>query len=158
DCPGHRLAAGEPLLVARPDHGNPAGSAGVLGVGLGPGVQPGPAGLSDLVLGGVPGVVPGLLPDLHGLRRPPRRTRRRGRTRRHEPQLNRTYRTPTVADVNGEDTIMSDTTTESAQDTVRPFRIDVPQGELDELRRRIEVTRWPTRELVTDRSQGVQLA
>jgi len=50
---------------------------------------------------------------------------------------------------------MSDMATASA---VRPFRIDVPQEELDELHRRIEATRWPTRELVTDRSQGVQLA
>ena len=51
---------------------------------------------------------------------------------------------------------MSDTTTGSAEGAVRPFRIDVPQGEIDELRRRITATRWPTRELVTDRSQGVQ--
>jgi pimeloyl-ACP methyl ester carboxylesterase len=41
---------------------------------------------------------------------------------------------------------------------IRPFSIDIPQGELDELRRRIEATRWPTTELVGDRSQGVQLA
>ncbi len=53
---------------------------------------------------------------------------------------------------------MSDTTTASAGSAVRPFRIEVPQGEIDELRRRIDATRWPTRELVTDRSQGVQLA
>jgi hypothetical protein len=53
---------------------------------------------------------------------------------------------------------MSDTTTASAESAVRPFRIEVPQGEIDELRRRIYATRWPTRELVTDRSQGVQLA
>src|SRR5215470_3606737 len=53
---------------------------------------------------------------------------------------------------------MSDTTTTSAESAVRPFRIEVPQGEIDELRRRIDATRWPTRELVTDRSQGVQLA
>ena len=59
---------------------------------------------------------------------------------------------------NGEDTIISDTTTASAESAVRPFRIEVPQGEIDELRRRINATRWPTRELVTDRSQGVQLA
>src|SRR6516165_12759913 len=62
------------------------------------------------------------------------------------------------ADANGEDTIMSDMTTAAAESAVRPFRIDVPQGEIDELRRRITATRWPTRELVTDRSQGVQLA
>jgi pimeloyl-ACP methyl ester carboxylesterase len=53
---------------------------------------------------------------------------------------------------------MSDTTTASAESAVRPFRIEVPQGEIDELGRRINATRWPTRELVTDRSQGVQLA
>ena len=53
---------------------------------------------------------------------------------------------------------MSDTTAASAESAVRPFRIEVPQGEIDELRRRINATRWPTRELVTDRSQGVQLA
>ena len=52
---------------------------------------------------------------------------------------------------------MSDTTTASAESAVRPFRIEVPQGEIDELRRRVNATRWPTRELVTDRSQGVQL-
>ena len=53
---------------------------------------------------------------------------------------------------------MSEATTVSAQSAVRPFRIEVPQGEIDELRRWIEATRWPTGELVTDRSQGVQLA
>src|SRR5688500_20256830 len=45
-----------------------------------------------------------------------------------------------------------------AHPAVRPFRIDVPEEDLDELRRRIAATRWPTRELVEDRSQGVQLA
>jgi pimeloyl-ACP methyl ester carboxylesterase len=43
-------------------------------------------------------------------------------------------------------------------DSVRPFKVDVPQEALDDLRRRIEATRWPTMELVPDRSQGVQLA
>jgi pimeloyl-ACP methyl ester carboxylesterase len=41
---------------------------------------------------------------------------------------------------------------------VRLFSVDVPQEQLDDLRRRIEATRWPTKELVADRSQGVQLA
>lgn len=41
---------------------------------------------------------------------------------------------------------------------IRPFQIDVPKEELAELRQRIEATRWPSEELVTDRSQGVQLA
>jgi len=41
---------------------------------------------------------------------------------------------------------------------IRPFRINVPEAELTELRRRINATRWPDRETVTDATQGVQLA
>ena len=41
---------------------------------------------------------------------------------------------------------------------VRTFRIEVPDEQLAELRRRLAATRWPSRELVADRSQGVQLA
>ena len=41
---------------------------------------------------------------------------------------------------------------------VRPFHVEVPEAELAELRSRIEATRWPSAELVADRSQGVQLA
>jgi pimeloyl-ACP methyl ester carboxylesterase len=54
--------------------------------------------------------------------------------------------------------------TELAQQTgsdktaIRPFRVNFPDAELDELRRRINATRWPERELVNDISQGVQLA
>jgi pimeloyl-ACP methyl ester carboxylesterase len=40
---------------------------------------------------------------------------------------------------------------------LKQFQIDVPEGQLDDLRRRIEATRWPSKELVGDRSQGVQL-
>jgi pimeloyl-ACP methyl ester carboxylesterase len=40
---------------------------------------------------------------------------------------------------------------------IRPFRLDVPVERLDDLRRRIAATRWPSKELVGDRSQGVQL-
>jgi pimeloyl-ACP methyl ester carboxylesterase len=42
--------------------------------------------------------------------------------------------------------------------TIRPFQVSIPEEQLAELRRRIQATRWPSRELVTDRSQGVQLA
>jgi pimeloyl-ACP methyl ester carboxylesterase len=41
---------------------------------------------------------------------------------------------------------------------IRPFRINVPEAELVDLRRRIAATRWPERETVNDHSQGVQLA
>jgi pimeloyl-ACP methyl ester carboxylesterase len=41
---------------------------------------------------------------------------------------------------------------------IRPFQVEIPDEELAELRRRIKATRWPSKELVADRSQGVQLA
>src|SRR5262245_23633876 len=44
------------------------------------------------------------------------------------------------------------------KDAIRPFRVKVPQADLDELRRRVAATRWPERETVADASQGVQLA
>ena len=44
-----------------------------------------------------------------------------------------------------------------ATTTTEAFRVNVPDEELAELRRRIAATRWPTKELVADRSQGVQL-
>ena len=47
----------------------------------------------------------------------------------------------------------AETTTE-----IRPFHLEIPDEQLAELRRRIEATRWPSGELVDDRSQGVQLA
>jgi pimeloyl-ACP methyl ester carboxylesterase len=41
---------------------------------------------------------------------------------------------------------------------VRPFHVEIPQAQIDDIRRRIAATRWPSKELVDDRSQGVQLA
>jgi len=46
----------------------------------------------------------------------------------------------------------------SSETELRPFRIDVPDEAIADLRRRIAAVRWPTRELVADRSQGVQRA
>jgi pimeloyl-ACP methyl ester carboxylesterase len=47
----------------------------------------------------------------------------------------------------------------SADDTtIRPFRVEFPEDELTELRRRVSATRWPERETVADDSQGVRLA
>ena len=48
-------------------------------------------------------------------------------------------------------------TIESATE-IRAFHVEVPEEELDDLRRRIAATRWPSKELVSDRSQGIQLA
>ena len=44
------------------------------------------------------------------------------------------------------------------KNTIRPLRVTVPEAELTELRRRINATKWPERETVTDATQGVQLA
>jgi pimeloyl-ACP methyl ester carboxylesterase len=41
---------------------------------------------------------------------------------------------------------------------IRPFHVEIPEEQIDDLRRRIAATRWPSKELVPDRSQGVQLA
>lgn len=49
------------------------------------------------------------------------------------------------------------TTVDTAID-IRPFHVEIPDDKLAELRRRIEATRWPSKERVEDRSQGVQLA
>jgi pimeloyl-ACP methyl ester carboxylesterase len=43
-------------------------------------------------------------------------------------------------------------------DAIRPFQVNFPEAELTELRKRINATKWPERETVTDASQGVQLA
>jgi len=44
------------------------------------------------------------------------------------------------------------------KNAIRPFHVNVPEADLTELRRRINATKWPERETVTDASQGVQLA
>jgi pimeloyl-ACP methyl ester carboxylesterase len=49
------------------------------------------------------------------------------------------------------------TSTETATE-IRPFQLEISEEQLDDLRRRIAATRWPSKELVADRSQGVQLA
>src|SRR5262245_21296476 len=41
---------------------------------------------------------------------------------------------------------------------IRPFRVNFPEAEVADLRRRVGATRWPDRETVTDTTQGVQLA
>jgi pimeloyl-ACP methyl ester carboxylesterase len=46
----------------------------------------------------------------------------------------------------------------SENSAIRPFSIETPEAELEDLRRRITATRWPEKELVPDHTQGVQLA
>ncbi len=52
---------------------------------------------------------------------------------------------------------MSVTTEKSGAAATHPFHVDIPGSALDDLRRRIAATRLPSKELVPDRSQGVQL-
>jgi pimeloyl-ACP methyl ester carboxylesterase len=49
------------------------------------------------------------------------------------------------------------TTTATQDASIRPFKIEVPQAQLDDLRKRIALTRWPDKETVDDISQGIQL-
>jgi len=49
---------------------------------------------------------------------------------------------------------MSVTTEKSGATAIRPFHVDLPNEALEDLRRRIAATRLPSKELVTDRSQG----
>ena len=48
--------------------------------------------------------------------------------------------------------------TGGAKTSLRPFRVNFPEAELVELRRRVDATKWPERETVNDQSQGPQLA
>ena len=63
--------------------------------------------------------------------------------------------TPTTATPT---TVKAQKTPAGSPQAIRPFRVSIPEDEIVELRRRIAATRWPTKELVKDRSQGVQLA
>lgn len=72
---------------------------------------------------------------------------------------------PQKSTVNQKETANSQTTAKqqiserlSDKNAVRPFQVNVPEGKLVELRRRIKATKWPGRELVSDATQGVQLA
>jgi pimeloyl-ACP methyl ester carboxylesterase len=58
--------------------------------------------------------------------------------------------TPTTATQQGSEQAADKT-------AIRPFHVNFPEAELTELRRRINATKWPDRETVTDQSQGVQL-
>jgi pimeloyl-ACP methyl ester carboxylesterase len=54
--------------------------------------------------------------------------------------------------------IASEAIAGGGSDIIRPFRANVPQNAIDDLRQRLAMTRWPERETVSDRSQGNQLA
>jgi pimeloyl-ACP methyl ester carboxylesterase len=63
-----------------------------------------------------------------------------------------------AAESKEENTMLDQMTTVRQDTAIRPFVIDVPDADLEDLRRRLIATRLPSKELVTDPSQGVQLA
>lgn len=67
---------------------------------------------------------------------------------------------PVVAlqDAKAAEPITTTSADKTSDDSIRPFKIDVPQSQLDDMRKRIAETRWPDKETVRDISQGIQLA
>ena len=63
---------------------------------------------------------------------------------------------PTSMSQSGNGDHMSAKTKASAASGIRPFTIEIPEADLEDLRARIAATRWPERETVADQSQGVQ--
>ena len=55
------------------------------------------------------------------------------------------------------DPVVTASADKKSDDSIRPFKIEVPQSQLDDLRKRIADTRWPDKETVSDISQGIQL-
>jgi pimeloyl-ACP methyl ester carboxylesterase len=81
-----------------------------------------------------------------------------------QPPHESTQPNKTIQNIPKEDTMARIATPHGSKQTadknaIRPFpHINVPEAELTDLRRRIDATRWPERETVTDGTQGVQLA
>jgi pimeloyl-ACP methyl ester carboxylesterase len=70
-----------------------------------------------------------------------------------------TWRSLSVPSSTNRRTHMAVTTEASTDATaIRPFKIDIPEADLEDLHARIAATRWPEKEPVDDLSQGVQLA
>jgi len=55
------------------------------------------------------------------------------------------------------DTTQSTAVQPTSETEIRPFRVNIPDEALTDLKRRLAATKWPERELVADGSQGVQL-
>jgi len=66
--------------------------------------------------------------------------------------------TMTTSDTDAVVVAQASATRQAAEDgPMRPFKVQIPQAALDDLRRRVAATRWPDKETVADQSQGVQL-
>src|SRR4029077_4545107 len=91
---------------------------------------------------------------------PERRLLQRGRQGRPLCRLGRARalrdRDPRGVRIAARGEVFMSTTVDTATG-IRPFTVEISQEQIDDLRRRIEETRWPTTELVDDAAQGVQL-
>src|SRR5215469_7680834 len=85
-----------------------------------------------------------------------RAARRRDRGRQVASLAMTTWSRPADQGQTGGTTVSEQGT--ASDGTIRPFRVDMPDEAIADLRRRIAATRLPSKELVADRSQGVQLA
>ena len=61
-------------------------------------------------------------------------------------------------DLSGISTTQQKRVSKTGIDSIRPFKVNIPEEALTDLKRRIAATRWPDKETVIDRSQGAQLA
>src|SRR5262245_16599861 len=70
------------------------------------------------------------------------------------------FANPKLKTIKKENAMTQSSGTEEASDktAIRPFQFNVTDAELADLRRRVNATKWPERELVNDATQGVQLA
>src|SRR5215207_5689088 len=75
-----------------------------------------------------------------------------------EAQVAGTGPTTELAQNSGTSTAAAKSSMAAGHGAIRPFSINVPEGELVDLRQRIRATRWPDKETVSDHSQGVPLA
>ena len=68
------------------------------------------------------------------------------------------FSAPPEAPGSNEGSLVTVAPTSGGKTAIRPIRINVPDQSIEDLRRRLEATRWPEKEPVADQSQGVQLA
>jgi pimeloyl-ACP methyl ester carboxylesterase len=64
----------------------------------------------------------------------------------------------TAMTINANERTTTGESSEGAGGSIRPFQVEISQSDIDDLRRRLELTRWPEKETVADQSQGVPLA
>src|SRR5262249_41746923 len=80
------------------------------------------------------------------------------RSQRRTPMLDRRGFLVSSAAIGASSLLTASAWAVGEEGAIRPFRIDIPQERLVDLRRRIAATQWPDRETVADQSQGVPLA